>query len=100
MSSNYRDYESEAHALVQSVLTSTIEKILQESSSNVKENKCAVEWPKGEGFTVEKGTAAIEQLVKVKIVILTLMKHFHISYDKAFPRAGQWERAGSIVLIF
>lgn len=72
MTSNYRDYESEAHELVQRVLLSSIEAIVQESFSNVKESEDTVEWPKGEGFTVEKGTAAVKQLVKVRIVMLAV----------------------------
>ncbi len=70
MTASYRNYESEAHELIQRILQSSIGTILQEGSNNVRESEDTIEWPKGEGFTVEKGTTAIETFVKVRIVML------------------------------
>ena len=74
MTSSYRDYEEEAHKLIERLLQSSVERLCREQSNEAANKQSStqarVEWPKGKSFTVETGLEAIEQLVKVKVVIV------------------------------
>ncbi len=65
MTSNYRDYESEAHELIQHVLHLSVERTRQKTVKDVVKGVQKVEWPRGGEFTVEKGLEAIEKFVEV-----------------------------------
>ncbi|XP_064393780.1 A-kinase anchor protein 14-like [Halichondria panicea] len=64
MTSNYRDYESEAHELIQHVLHLSVERTRQKTVKDVVKGVQKVEWPRGGEFTVEKGLEAIEKFVE------------------------------------
>ena len=56
---SYRDYEEEAKDLVKSIIQNSL-KIYQSELE-----KTSMEWPTGKDFTIDKGKAAIDKLVKV-----------------------------------
>lgn len=58
--STYRDYELEARALVQQLLTSSLERIHLE-----KDQEARAAWPLGTEFTVERGQEALSRVVQV-----------------------------------
>ena len=71
--SSYRDYEVEAHELVERLLHSSVEKLYREQSNQTVADQLSAQqtarkdvvWPKGNVFTVDKGLEAIQDLVKV-----------------------------------
>lgn len=81
--SSYRDYEVEAHELVERLLHTSVEKLYREQSNQTITDQPStqtasqkVDWPKGNAFTVDKGLEAIEDLVKVtsNMILLRLIK--------------------------
>lgn len=62
--SSYRDYQSEARELVQSLIISCLQKLASEETDQV------IQWSSVAEFTPETGQSAIEQLIKVST------KHF------------------------
>ena len=57
--SSYRDYQSEARELVQSLIISCLQKLASEETDQV------IQWSPVAEFTPEAGQSAIEQLIKV-----------------------------------
>ena len=67
MTSNYRDYESEAHELIKHILHLSVERTLQIKTKDAVKGVQKVEWPRGGVFTVEKGLEAIGKFVEVRV---------------------------------
>lgn len=57
--SSYRDYQSEARELVQSLIISCLQKLASEETDQV------IQWSSVAEFTPQTGQSAIEQLIKV-----------------------------------
>lgn len=57
--SSYRDYQSEARELVQSLIISCLQKLASEETDQV------IQWSSVAEFTPETGQSDIEQLIKV-----------------------------------
>ena len=57
--SSYRDYQSEARELVQSLIISCLKKLASEETDQV------IQWSSVAEFTPETGQSDIEQLIKV-----------------------------------
>ena len=61
--SSYRDYEQEAQQLVEKILQQAMQAYKQELANMAPD----IDWPTGDGFTIEKAKDAINTLVKVRI---------------------------------
>lgn len=72
--SSYRDYEAEAHELVQKLIRSSLEKIAAEQAQQ-KADQSTTYWPLGKDFTTEKGLEAIDKFVKVNHVHIALAQN-------------------------
>ncbi len=66
MASSYREYEKEAHDLVQVILSSSLDRFQQEQEEARTEERR--EWPTGANLTPETGLRAIEGYIKVLAV--------------------------------
>lgn len=64
--SSYRNYEAEAHELVQKLIRAALERIAAEQSQQKPvQSSEPISWPLGKDFTTEIGLEAIDKFVKV-----------------------------------
>ena len=64
--SSYRDYQAEAHELVQKLIRAALERIAAEQlQQKADQSSEPTSWPMGKDFTTEKGLEAIDKFVKV-----------------------------------
>lgn len=63
----YRNYEREAHELVQVVISSSLERLQREQEEEAADRQegCICTWPKGAELTPEAGLNAIQEYAKV-----------------------------------
>ncbi len=66
MASTYRNYEREAHELVQVVLSNSLEQLQREQAEARGTTGESCEWPAGTSIAPEAGLKAIQDYVRVR----------------------------------
>lgn len=61
--SSYRDYESEAKDLIQSLIVSSVKRVNEEALSSINST-----WPTVDKLSPESGQSAIEKFIEVYII--------------------------------